>query len=358
MLPAASPTSESLLWDVFCRVIDNFGDIGVCWRAAANLGARGQRVRLWVDDPGALAWMAPDGAAGVSVARWHAQTQWPEPGDVVVEAFGCDPPDDFVARMACRPEPPLWINLEYLSAEDYVERSHRLRSPQWRSPANGMDKWFFYPGFTPATGGLLREAGLVERSTHRPVPWGTLGVTPQPGECCISLFCYPGAPLASLLQARAGQPTLLLTAPGAATQALQGLALPKATRTAALPWLTQPDYDALLAHCDLNLVRGEDSFVRAQWAARPFLWHIYPQEDGVHADKLDAFLRRHLRAAPAALTPTVQAWMRHWNGLAAPPAEALPALSVWAAHNRNWRDELMTQPDLVTQLLGFVAEKR
>jgi hypothetical protein len=23
-----------LHWDIFCRVIDNFGDIGVCWRLA------------------------------------------------------------------------------------------------------------------------------------------------------------------------------------------------------------------------------------------------------------------------------------------------------------------------------------
>ncbi len=57
-------------WDLFCRVIDNFGDIGVCWRLAADLGARGESVRLWVDDASALAWMAPQGSAGVEVLRW------------------------------------------------------------------------------------------------------------------------------------------------------------------------------------------------------------------------------------------------------------------------------------------------
>src|SRR6185437_16306635 len=109
-----------MLWDVFCRVIDNFGDIGVCWRLAADLGQRGHQVRLWVDDASALAWMAPQvqwlvsaetglvtgqGQARVEVCRWqdaeldnHALPDL-KAGDVVVEAFGCDPPDAFIERM-------------------------------------------------------------------------------------------------------------------------------------------------------------------------------------------------------------------------------------------------------------------
>ncbi|MEO7887531.1 MAG: elongation factor P maturation arginine rhamnosyltransferase EarP, partial [Polaromonas sp.] len=47
--------NRSLQWDIFCKVIDNFGDIGVCWRLAADLASRGHKVRLWVDDASALA---------------------------------------------------------------------------------------------------------------------------------------------------------------------------------------------------------------------------------------------------------------------------------------------------------------
>ena len=90
------------LWDVFCRVIDNHGDLGVCWRLAADLASRGEAVRLWVDDPQALAWMAPEGAPGVQVLPWRDPGPWEQPGDVVVEAFGCDPPGLFVQRMAQR----------------------------------------------------------------------------------------------------------------------------------------------------------------------------------------------------------------------------------------------------------------
>jgi uncharacterized repeat protein (TIGR03837 family) len=159
MFDAVTPAAWR--WDVFCRVIDNHGDLGVCWRLACDLADRGQQLRLWVDDPAALRWMAPQGHPRVALLHWTEDTPLPEPGDVVVEAFGCDPPEAFVARMAAADRPPVWINLEYLSAEDYVERSHRLRSPQ----RCGLDKWFFYPGFT------------------RP-----------PAACCARMACWPSRP--------------------------------------------------------------------------------------------------------------------------------------------------------------------
>ncbi len=356
MTPALLP---ALQWDVFCRVIDNHGDLGVCWRLSADLAARGHGVRLWVDDPSALSWLAPRGAPGVQLRHWGVPGPAAVPGDVVVEAFGCDPPSEFVAAMAARARPPVWINLEYLSAEAYVERSHGLPSPQYHGPGTGLTKWFFYPGFTPATGGLLREPGLAEARAAFDAPaWlATHGIAPRPGERLVSLFCYAGAPLPALLERLADAPTLLLATPGPAADGLLGLALPARVRLQALPWLPQPDYDRLLWCCALNLVRGEDSFVRAQWAGAPFAWHIYPQHDGAHEAKLDAFLDRHLQQAAPALAAPVRAWMRAWNGLGG-ELPALPALDAWAAHTRHWRGHLLAQPDLLTRLLAFVAEKR
>ena len=160
-------------WDLFCRVVDNFGDIGVCWRLAADLAARGDAVRLWCDDASALAWMAPDGAPGVEVRPWPTEDDTSiDPGEAVIEAFGCRLPEGYLRRMAAREPRPAWINLEYLSAEDYVERNHGLRSPQSSGPASGLDKWFFYPGFSPRTGGLLREPDLARRQSHfHPALW-------------------------------------------------------------------------------------------------------------------------------------------------------------------------------------------
>lgn len=345
-------------WDLFCRVVDNHGDLGVCWRLAADLAARGEAVRLWVDDASALAWMAPQGATGVSVHGWDAAGLAPGAGDVVVEAFGCELPASFVAMMATRRPPPVWINLEYLSAEPYVERSHRLPSPQ----RNGLVRWFYYPGFTPATGALLREPDLIaQQAAFDAAAWlAAHGLQRHPGERLVSLFCYDAAPVGALLDALADRPTLLLATPGAATAQVDALLGPGRARgrlrALALPWLTQAGYDRLLWCCELNCVRGEDSFVRAQWAGRPFVWHIYPQDDGAHRVKLAAFLDRFLAGAPAELAADGRRLFFAWNEGRGPLV--LPALATWAAHCRRWRDGLLARDDLTTQLIGFAAEKR
>ena len=336
--------STSLRWDLFCRVVDNHGDVGVCWRLASQLGRRGQQVRLILDDRSALAWMAPEGAGGVEVCDWPGPAT---PGDVVIEAFGCDLPPAFVQAMAEAPVAPVWINLEYLSAEPYVERSHTLPSPQRLGPC----KWFFYPGFTPRTGGLLREPGLMEQQQRfLRDPWlRSLGIERRPNERVVSLFCYENAALPALLQDLAREPTLLLLTPGHAQNQVQTTL--SGVRTHALPWLSHNDYDHLLWSCDLNLVRGEDSLVRAIWAGSPFVWQAYPQHDGAHLAKLQALLAQ--AQLPAAAAATFAAWNR--AGPAAWPPLTLNAAWQEAAH--AWRARLLDQIDLASQLQAFVATK-
>ena len=347
-------------WDVFCRVIDNHGDVGVCWRLAADLAARSQPVRLWVDDASALQWMAPKGAPGVTLVPWTASPPALEPGAVVIEAFGCDPPAEFVERMARRKPAPLWINLEYLSAQGYVQRNHGLPSPQLDGPGRGLRKWFFYPGFVAGAGGLIREIGLIEaRAGFDGDAWlAAQGWARRAGERVISLFCYARAPLADLLHRLSAAPTLLLLTPGAARAAVQ-LAAPSTStlRCVELPWLTQTDYDRLLWACDLNFVRGEDSLVRALWAGAPFVWQIYAQDDGAHAVKLQAFMDLFLHGADPALASELRALAAGWNGLG-PWPETLPQASVWRTQALRFRDALLAQPDLSSQLLGFARERR
>lgn len=203
----------SLRWDIFCQVIDNYGDLGVCWRLASQLGARGQQVRLWVDDARALSWMAPQGSPGVQVLPWPQQAPADGVGDVLIEAFGCEITPEFIAACAYQQraggQKTLWINLEYLSAESYVERCHRLPSPVMSGPGAGLTRWFFYPGFTPATGGLLREPDLLQRQqhfhTHQRAAWRVRhGVAPE--ALAISLFCYEPALLPAWLMQLAQRP--------------------------------------------------------------------------------------------------------------------------------------------------------
>ena len=360
-------------WDLFCRVIDNLGDTGVCWRLCADLAERGETVRLWIDDASALAWMAPHGAPRVTVHDWHAHAHAHEhehasadaPGDVVIEAFGCELPAPFVERMAQRARPALWGNLEYLSAEPYVELSHRLPSPQSQGPGAGLTKWFFYPGFTERTGGLIRERGLMQRrAAFDGVRWlASMGIAAQPGERVVSLFCYSQPALPALLDLLSAQPTLLLCAAGSAAEQVatllgtgMGTGMQRGgLRAVALPWLTQLDYDHLLWASDLNFVRGEDSFVRAQWAGAPFVWQAYPQIDRAQHAKIDAFLGRHLHAVPAALSDGVRALWAAWNGTRASLPAAWPDAGQWAHACRAWRDGLLAQTDLASQLLGLAV---
>ncbi len=357
-------------WDVFVRVIDNYGDVGVCWRLACGLAARGEQVRLWLDDLTALDWMAPGPVPGVTVQAWAPDSRFPAPGEVLVEAFGCDPAPEFIAACAESARAGgrfhAWINLEYLSAEPFVERVHGLPSPVLSGPGQGLTKHFFYPGFTARTGGLLREpsvAAAIDPQRAR-ADWLADRGELDTGERLISLFCYEPAALPEFLGSLAADPvpTRLLVTPGRARAAVDAawarldLEHPPwnhadRLRREDLGWLTQTGYDRLLAACDFNLVRGEDSLVRAIWAGRPFAWQIYPQDDDAHQVKLDAFLDQ--MEAP----DDWRAFHAAWN---APQPQMLPPLRLegWGQAALGWRRRLLAQDDLVTQLLRFARKKR
>ncbi len=373
-----------LLWDVFCRVIDNFGDLGVCWRLCADLATRGHSVRLWVDDTSALQWMAPgaqDGSwAGVQVLPWNLSQDTAylanlPPADGWIEGFGCEIAPEFIAHCAYSTgatgqfsiSQPVWINLEYLSAEPFVERSHGLPSPVMGGPAKGWTKHFFYPGFTTRTGGLLREPGLLQHQqafaqTDQRSTWlAQRGIDAAAGETLVSLFCYEPAALPALLAKldALAAPTRLLVTAGRASAAVQnaiesGAAL-RRLRISYLPPLTQVDFDHLLWACDLNFVRGEDSVVRALWAGKPLVWQIYPQDDGAHVPKLDAFL--DMLGADAGLRAFHDAWNA---GQAHPGTAALPAIDLptWSQTVQAARERLLQMDDLTTQLLQFTLKKR
>jgi uncharacterized repeat protein (TIGR03837 family) len=351
-------------WDLFCRVIDNHGDVGVCWRLAADLAERGLQVRLWIDDASALAWMAPEGAHGVEIRPWPQTDVGADPGDVVIEAFGCELPEFFVRRMSAATRPPVWINLEYLSAEGFVARAHQLPSPQ----PGGLRKWFFYPGFTDGTGGLLRERGLSDRrDAFDAAAWlASHAAQPTAAEEVVSLFCYEQPALPTWLDQRSHRPTLLLATAGHAARQVAAALGPTLSRgslrAVLLPALTQIDYDHLLWASDLNLVRGEDSFVRAQWAGQPFVWQIYPQHDGAHVAKLEAFLAIYLADADETLSAEVRSAWDMWNAKAdgagnrtTRPIAPSPA---WRRLALDWRTRQQRLPDLATRLIDFASETR
>ena len=387
---------KRLRWDVFCKVVDNFGDIGVCWRLCCDLAGRGHTVRLWLDDPSALAWMAPAGCLNVAVVDCrqgippNALTTL---GDVLVDTFGCEFAINLIANntintpgetINSHKKHPVWLNLEYLTAESFAERSHTLPYTHHVGPAAGWTQRYFYPGFNLRTGGLLRETDLLQRqAAFDKVVWLNqigqsfdLSYTTQADDATrfISLFCYEPVALEALIDqlSASHSATHLLVTAGRATVAVQTVLeqkkrlrsaylLPEQLSISYLPALTQHDYDHLLWACDLNFVRGEDSLVRAICAGKPFIWQIYPQTDGAHHAKLSAFL--DMMDAPESLKQAHLAWNVSTSELACelktePQRPNFPQLDLplWTQSAQNLSKKLRTQDDLTASLIAFVEK--
>lgn len=375
--------------DLYCRVVDNLGDAGVCWRLARQLvREHGHAVRMWIDEPAALARIEPGfdigrlvgGATvelrGVRLRHWAGAGEIDDRAEVmprvVIAAFGCELPGSVRRSLAGAPPRPLWIHLEYLSAEPWVDGCHRLASVK---PADGAVEWFFYPGFTTATGGLLRETALFAERDRFRAEGGVasflrgLGIArTDDGARRISLFCYPQTVLAPWLGLLADdpRPTRMLVPDGiadASVTAFAGRALAIGETAGAgrlsltrIPFVSQDDYDRLLWSCDFNVVRGEDSWIRAQWAARPFVWLPYPQAADIHRVKLDAFLARLAPVVGEHATDLCRAW----DGRGDPRAawDSFDRISATAAARYTaWADRLAADPDLASSLDRFIRDR-
>jgi uncharacterized repeat protein (TIGR03837 family) len=372
---------------IFCKVVDNYGDIGICWRLARQFHAEhGIAVTLWVDDLASFRRIWPQVAldaelqdvGGVTVRHWRGQDGEFAPADipdVVIEFFGVDIPPGYVAAMAqCEPR-PVWINYEGLSAEEWVEGCHRLPSMH---PRLKLTKHFFFPGFTDQTGGLLRERGLVEecaRFQADPVAMAAFlarfGMTRQEMDAMkVSLFCYPQAPVSELFSVweQGATKVTCLVPEGVARDKVEAFIGAEAKAGAAatrgaltvrvIPFMPQTDYDRLLWACDLNFVRGEDSWVRAQWAGRPFIWHIYPQDENLHHVKLRAFLQKYAVNAQSLVDFSLRwndAREGHMDDLWTSLQAELPAMT---RRSQEWEAQMLANGDLVSNLLDFARSLR
>lgn len=372
--------------DIFCNVIDNYGDIGVFWRLARQLANEHDlAVRLWVDDLASFAKLCPEADAGmdsqhrlgVTVSLWPREFPDVQPAALVIEAFACKLPQRYIDAMAAQANKPVWINLEYLSAEEWVESHHKLPSPH---PTLPLTKYFFFPGFTEKTGGLLLERDLLARrdaflndEAQQQAFWKSIDrEMPSPDTLKVSLFSYENAALEALFDAWASgaQKVLCLVPEGRILPQVEryfGDAAPCAGKAytrgnlqvRVLPFVEQERYDELLWACDINFVRGEDSFVRAQWAGKPLVWHIYPQHDGVHMQKLRAFMDKYGKGLPPGAAQALWGLWEAWNGEpgSVPVAwnDFLAHQSVLREYSVQWARHL-AKNNLALNLLDFCKE--
>lgn len=372
-------------WDIFCTVIDNYGDIGICWRLARQLvDEHHQIVRLWVDNLARFSCLAPSVnprvqhqiVHDVKIYDWKAVSVIVEPVDIMIEAFACELPDDYMQTMQQKIKQPIWINLEYLSAESWVAQYHALPSPH---PQFLIPKTCFFPGFTPQTGGLLRERDLIARrnafnTTIEYAFFKHKGLrNRKAGEIRISLFCYDTAPVKELIYIllESSVPILIIVPEGKVAENTAAILSPESKdkklikcqqlTVQIIPFMEQADYDLLLWSCDVNFVRGEDSFLRAQWGASPFIWNIYPQSEGVHWKKLDAFLDLYTVGMPKRMSDTLREIWNAWNNRNSIDSSAwMNFLSFHESlrlHNKSWVRKLLKQNDLASNLVQFTKNR-
>ncbi|WP_416190631.1 elongation factor P maturation arginine rhamnosyltransferase EarP [Neisseria sp. CCUG12390] len=377
------PSEKKSCW-MFCNVIDNFGDIGVSWRLAQALCHElDWEVHLWVDDLPALRTICPAlpsvpcNHQNIGVHKWTAQSAddiatLPQP-QTVIETFACNLPQNISDII--KNHRPLWLNWEYLSAEESNERLHLMPSVQ----ADGLQKFFWFMGFSEKSGGLIREADFAERIDFEPTFFRRHYGLPDKTTEEWLLFGYQSPVWAKWLDMwrQHGEPITLLLAghqiidslksagvvPETALQAPGDIFQTACVRLVKIPFVPQQDFDKLLQLSDGLIVRGEDSFVRAQFAAKPFFWHIYPQDEMVHLEKLYAFWQKTAPFYPIHIMTAHQALSDELNGAHELSAEQrLNAWQTLAAHRLQWRQSvadwqkfLFSQTSAMEKLAKFVS---
>jgi uncharacterized repeat protein (TIGR03837 family) len=383
MISSVSPPYEltNSDWVIFCRVIDNLGDAGVCWRLAQQLSQEfGKQVELVIDQPELLKKFGSNykNESHIKITHWLDNTV-PALAAVTVSAFACKPPEAYLQNLLIQLNQQgsktkrYWFNLEYLSAQEWVGSHHLLDSTKTievsslsndQADLKSLTEVFFFPGFTAKTGGLIREQFVgLKTQTKQQKRSQRQHFAIDSDAFAVSLFCYPNAPITALCNALLvysnQQPVhLLLTA---------GLSLPDEVidriksypsfKYQNLPFLSQRDYDSLLSACDLNFVRGEDSLVRAIWAKNPFIWQAYPQDQETQQDKLQALLAHYF-------DPTYQeqfaALFLAWNfpcdketsNFELNLQNCLKNWAGWQDQTEIFCDRLCQQPDLAAQLVA------
>ena len=363
-LPETMLSDESMAeaW-VFVRVIDNYGDAGVGWRLSCLLAEYlHMHVRLWIDDTDALNKLvpAPEKQARITIEAWQGdammQQQLSAAADpvLVIETFGCELPPQVLERMRqCR---PLWLNWEYLTAEDWAVGLHAMSSLQ----PNGLEKYFWFMGIDADSGGLLREPDyLAEREKFRQQPKlqhafrQEYGLPLQHTGQLWLVFAYTSGQWAQWMAMwqQADTPVTLWLAGGQVIESLRAAKLiaPEELQQEGdicelgnvtlvrIPFVPQAAFDRLLWLADAAIVRGEDSFVRALWAGLPFFWHIYRQDDDVHLQKLHAFWFKAMQGWPTELRQAFTVLSDDLNGAGA--VSSLKREQAWqylCAHWQSW----------------------
>jgi uncharacterized repeat protein (TIGR03837 family) len=343
---------------IVCKVIDNFGDAGFCLRLSKAMAKAGHQVFLLHDHPDTLQLLYPTSEVDTlelieaSSPNFHPNLLGAL--DMIIEPFGTSSEQtrhryDLDLKIH-QPTTP-WLVIDYLSAEGWIENFHLTQS---LDPSSGHQSTFFYPGFTPKTGGLIHGDYPANLLNHDA---GESRTHPR-----IFVFAYPNAPLKRLAatceKINHEQPKWRIdwasANPGEAN--LTGV-------VRSIGFCRQSAFDHLLANYDVLFVRGEDSFVRAQLAGKPMIWQIYPTKDNAHENKLRQFFELYSTGLGHQVKDALWNVWCAWNCTSGAPGieqswlALMPHLQTLKSHAIGWRNHLQQGPELVSEILTWRSKQ-
>lgn len=281
--------------DIFCEVIDNYGDVGVAYRLARELKRiyPNKELRFIINQTEELNLIKKND--DIIVINYKDVDKIEQPADLVIETFACNIPEIYMDKALKTSK--LMINLEYFSSEDWVDDFHLQES----FLGGNLKKYFFIPGLSEKSGGIILDKEFLDRKNkvqeNREYYLKQFNID-ENYDLIISVFSYEKNfdNFLKTLQKLDKKVLLLLLSEKTQKNFIKYFDnndYYDKIKAVKLPFFTYDKYEKLLALCDINLVRGEDSFVRALLLAKPFLWHIYPQDENAHIIKLESFLEKY-----------------------------------------------------------------
>jgi uncharacterized repeat protein (TIGR03837 family) len=285
--------------DIFCDIIDNYGDIGVVYRLSKELSKKGYNVRIFSNKFSEIEKIIKNFSAkknfqklnNIEFINLDEPLQVSYTANIIIESFGCNIPDEYIDKLDEKTK--LIINLEYLTAESWVEDFHLKES---FSPKSFIKKYFYMPSFTLNSGGIILDNEYLQKVNSIKKDkeyifnsfYKNLGLKYNSEIFYINIFTYNWNFknfLNYLIETNKKYCIFILD------NRFDGkFILNDKISINYLSYMPQEDFDTWLNISDFNFVRGEESFVRATLSEIPFVWNIYPQENDVHFNKLNAFM--------------------------------------------------------------------
>lgn len=343
---------------IFCNVIDNFGDAGFCLRLARDLSHL-YKVELLCDNLETLNKIKEklEINDNLKILKWPQNNNDYHLTDIIIEAFSCRLPKFCYEKI--KEKGALVIELEYLTAERFAEECHGLKSF-----TNGIESYFFFPGFTNKTGGVIIEKELIDFNYQ--------SNNLNKNKFFINIFSYKTAPLKKFFKIlfRCKKNFEINVFEGLAQDCLnESLSLNLGVEEnikinncniKILKMVPQSKFDELLFKADLNLVRGEDSIVRAMLSGKPFLWNIYPQSEDAHKEKLKALfarMRDHIQDSNNInRIEDINLSYNHY-GDALENLDLFEFYPAWLQISKIWSEHLKSLGSLTDNLHKFIEDK-